>query len=107
MKELLTASPTQTRDLSAIVETEMEAMVEGLEADILDNSDIQPTTGSSKENQVHDIGIQASVDRKNARVQVKPIGRSIGEFMYIYMWINACHIQLLQIQLYSVVHESK
>ena len=60
----------------------MEAMVE---ADIVDDFDIQPTASSSKENQVHDVGIQASVDRKNAWVQVKPKGISIGKFMYIYM----------------------
>ena len=60
----------------------MEAMVE---ADIVDDFDIQPTVRPSKENQVNDVGIQASVDRKNAWVQVKPKGRSIGEFMYIYI----------------------
>ena len=63
MKELLTASPTQTGDYSATVQTKMESMVE---ADIVDDFDIQPTVRPSKENQVNDVGIQASVDRKNA-----------------------------------------
>ena len=79
MKELLTASPTQARDYSPIVETEMEAMV--------DDFDIQPTASSSKENEAHDVGIQASVDRKNAQVQVKPKANSIGKLMCIYMHV--------------------
>ena len=35
-----------------------------VEADIVDDFDIQPTVRPSKENQVNDVGIQASVDRK-------------------------------------------